>query len=56
MAEVIPQHLIEGKIFAIRGEKVMLDADLSALYSLPTKALSQDSAIRTGSLMILCSN
>ena len=41
MAEVIPQHLIEGKIFAIRGEKVMLDADLAALYGVTTKRLNE---------------
>lgn len=32
---------IEGKIYRIRGQKVMLDSDLAALYGVPTKALLQ---------------
>ncbi len=28
-------------IFALRGERVILDADLAALYGVPTKALNQ---------------
>lgn len=35
--EVIPQSLIESKIFIIRGKKVMPDRDLAALYSAETK-------------------
>lgn len=32
---------IETKILTIRGQKVMLDADLAELYGVPTKALNQ---------------
>jgi len=39
--EVIPQQLIESKIFFIRGKKVMFDRDLAALYSVETRALNQ---------------
>jgi hypothetical protein len=31
---------IERRIYLIRGEKVMLDSDLAALYGVPTKALN----------------
>jgi hypothetical protein len=37
----IPAERIEQAILLIRGQKVMLDADLAALYSVPTKALNQ---------------
>ena len=33
--------LIERKIFAIRGHKVMLDSDLAEVYGVPTKVLIQ---------------
>jgi hypothetical protein len=33
--------LIERRIYLIRGQKVMLDADLAELYQVPTKALNQ---------------
>ena len=32
---------IERRIFLIRGQKVMLDADLAELYRVPTKAFNQ---------------
>ena len=32
--------LIESRILLIRGQKVLLDADLSELYGVPTKALN----------------
>src|SRR6266508_3317273 len=32
---------IEKAIFLIRGERVMLDSDLAALYEVTTKALNQ---------------
>lgn len=32
---------IQNRIFDIRGQKVMLDMDLAALYGVPTKALKQ---------------
>lgn len=41
MKELVPFDAIEHRIFVIRGYKVMLDRDLSALYGVPTKALIQ---------------
>jgi hypothetical protein len=35
-----PVH-VERKIFFLRGERVMVDADLAILYGVPTKALVQ---------------
>ncbi len=32
---------IEEMIYVFRGQKVMLDSDLAALYEVPTKALNQ---------------
>ena len=32
---------IESRIFIIRGQKVMLDADLAELYGVETKVLNQ---------------
>lgn len=32
---------VAGKVFVIRGHKVMLDRDLAELYEVPTKALNQ---------------
>ena len=37
----IPIELIERRIYLIRGQKAMLDADLAELYQVPTKALKQ---------------
>ena len=37
MKELIPVEIIENKILLIRGEKVMLDADLAELYGVETK-------------------
>ena len=36
-----PLLQIERQILLIRGQKVMIDADLAALYGVPTKALNQ---------------
>ncbi len=38
---VIPLERIESHIFLIRGQKVLLDADLAALYEVETKVLTQ---------------
>lgn len=38
---VIPQEILEGKIFMIRAKKVMLDRDLAALYGVETRVLNQ---------------
>jgi hypothetical protein len=32
---------IDGAIYFVRGHRVMIDADLAALYGVPTKALNQ---------------
>jgi len=37
----VPVELIERRIYLIRGQKVMLDADLAELYQVETKALNQ---------------
>lgn len=39
--KLIPQVIIEQKIFLIRGKKVMLDNDLAVLYGVETKALKR---------------
>ena len=39
--ELIPQEIIEQKIFLIRGKKVMLDRDLAELYGVTTKRLNE---------------
>lgn len=38
---LIPVERIEHAIYLIRGQKVLLDRDLAALYGVPTKALKQ---------------
>lgn len=38
---LLPPERIEGGILLLRGERVMLDADLAALYGVPTRALIQ---------------
>jgi hypothetical protein len=37
----IPVEIIERRIYLIRGQKVMLDADLAELYQVETRALIQ---------------
>ncbi len=37
----VPVELIERRIYLIRGQKVMLDADLADLYQVPTKRLNE---------------
>jgi hypothetical protein len=41
MAELIPNEIIESRIFIIRGQKVMLDRDLAELYGVSTKRLNE---------------
>lgn len=38
---LVPIERIEGKILLIRGQRVMLDADLAELYGVPTKRLNE---------------
>ena len=37
----MPIERIERSIFLLRGQKVMLDVDLAALYEVETRALNQ---------------
>jgi hypothetical protein len=41
MRHVIPQEVIENKIFMIRGHKVILDSDLAGLYQVTTFNLNK---------------
>ena len=46
---------IEGRILVIRGQRVIVDADLAELYGTSTKSLNQAyGAIGTVSRTILC--
>ena len=38
---LIPAERIETSIYSVRGERVMLDRDLAALYGVETKVLKQ---------------
>ncbi len=38
---MVPQEVIENKIYLIRGQKVMLDHDLAKLYGVPTGNLNR---------------
>jgi hypothetical protein len=38
---LVPSERIERKILVIRGHRIMMDADLAALYQVPVKALNQ---------------
>ena len=46
---IIPLESIEQRIYLIRGEKVMLDRDLAALYQVKPIALRQQVINETGS-------
>jgi phage regulator Rha-like protein len=39
--DLLPQEIIESKIYLIRGKKVMMDRDLAVLYGVETKVLNQ---------------
>ena len=41
MSSKMPSRRIDATILTIRGQRVMLDADLAALYGVPTKALNR---------------
>ena len=41
MSEIIPQEILEKKIYLIRQQKVMIDRDLAQLYGVETKALTR---------------
>ncbi|MDY6951534.1 MAG: ORF6N domain-containing protein [Thermodesulfobacteriota bacterium] len=38
---ILPVEQVEQMIFLLRGQKVMVDADLASLYGVPTKVLNQ---------------
>jgi len=38
---LVPQEIIESRIFLVRGTKVMLDRDLAVLYKVSTKRLNE---------------
>ena len=38
---LVPLERIEGRILLMRGQKVMIDADLADLYGVPTKRLNE---------------
>lgn len=38
---IVPQEIVESKIFFMRGRKVMIDRDLSTLYKVKTKIMNQ---------------
>jgi ORF6N domain len=39
--ELIPAERIQSRIRVLRGQRVLLDADLAAIYEVPTKQLNQ---------------
>ncbi len=39
--EITPSAWVENRILLIRGEKVMLDADLATLYGVETRRLNE---------------
>ncbi len=39
--DLIPQEIIESKIFVLSGRKVMIDRDLARLYEVETKRLNE---------------
>jgi hypothetical protein len=41
MKIVVQQEVIEGKIYSVRGQRVMLDRDLAKLYGVETRVLNQ---------------
>jgi hypothetical protein len=48
MNDMVPQEIVEQKIYIIRGRKVMLSADLAELYGVEPKVLIQ--AVKRNSL------
>jgi len=38
-SEVVPAERIQSRILVLRGQRVLLDADLAAIYEVPTKRL-----------------
>lgn len=40
-AEIVPAERIQSRILVLRGQRVLLDADLAAIYEVPTKRLNE---------------
>ena len=40
-ADLLPLESITQRIVVVRGQKVLLDADLAALYGVPTKRFNE---------------
>jgi len=49
-----PVQVVERRIYMIRGQKVMLDADLAELYQVPTKRVNEQDVTWAGFPRILC--
>ena len=47
MKALIPLRLIEQRILLIRGQRVILDADLASIYGVPTKRLNEQVRLNT---------
>ena len=41
MKQIVPQEIIEKRIFLFRGQKVILDEHLAGLYGVSTKRLNE---------------
>ncbi len=41
MGELIPQEVVEKRIYIVRGQRVMLDRDLAELYGVKTRHLNR---------------
>lgn len=41
VAKIIPDEMIIRKIYKLRGQKVLLDVDLAALYGIETRRLKE---------------
>lgn len=41
VAEIVPAERIQSRILVLRGQRVLLDADLAAIYEVPTKRLME---------------
>jgi hypothetical protein len=39
--EIVPAERIQSRILVIRGQRVLLDTDLAAIYEVPTKRLNE---------------
>jgi len=39
--DLVPVERIQSRILVLRGVRVLLDADLAALYGVPTKRLNE---------------